>query len=69
MIVDDTLESAIAEAERFLNCARTYQQVAALAPKNRQALMGRWSAAAEHAAVKRASLDLTRKLADLRQNR
>lgn len=50
------LDVAMAELATTYKCTRTHEQLAARCPK-------------QTAAVKRASMDLTRKLADLRQNR
>jgi hypothetical protein len=61
MIRQDTLDKAIFEAQSFLSAA------AALKGENTKA--GRWTKIVEHAACKRASMELTRVLADLRQSR
>jgi len=58
---DQTLDTAIAEANRFLAKARGYKA----AIKDKQYA---WSSS-ERAAVLRSSMDLTRALADLRQGR
>lgn len=57
MITDKTLDEALVEAHRFIKAAK------ALRAKRIT------DTVVEHAACKRASLDLTRKLADLRQGR
>ena len=58
---DQTLDTAIAEANRFLAKARGYKAAA----EDKYA----WAASPERAAVLRSSMDLTRTLADLRQGR
>jgi hypothetical protein len=68
MITDKTLDEALVEAHRFIKAAK------ALRAKRKAAESVRieWAitdTVVEHAACKRASLDLTRKLADLRQGR
>lgn len=68
MIEPTTLDNAILEAERFLEKARTYQK-RIQDPDSLRRGSPYWSGVAEHAAVKRSSMDLTRILADLRQNR
>lgn len=76
MIKDQTLDEAIVEAMRLVKAAKALR----LDRKNAEAHLGRkrigpddWSidrlCIPEHAACKRASLDLTRKLADLRAGR
>lgn len=71
MISDKTLDETLLEITR---CMKALQALRA----SRKCLnddttrfinTGHWSATAEHAAAKRASLDLTRKLADLRAGR
>lgn len=69
MIQDNTLQTAIKEAERFIDAAKALQTL-----RNRPPVVTSWgsfppSEAREHAACRRASMDLTRKLADLRQGR
>lgn len=68
MIEPTTLDNAIWEAERFLEKAKTLRDCHS-DHKTKYAKTGRYSAVAEHAAVMRSSMDLTRILADLRQNR
>lgn len=64
MISDKTLDEALVEAHRFIKAAK------ALRAKRKAADNCRITGTVvEHAACKRASLDLTRKLADLRQGR
>lgn len=68
MITDKTLDEALVEAHRFIKAAK------ALRAKRKHAIdrVDQWvvtDTVVEHAACKRASLDLTRKLADLRQGR
>lgn len=72
----DTLEMAIAEAKRFIRKAELLIELEDednLAVQKCKDTGGKWcfheSFGKENAAVKRASLDLTRSLADLRQNR
>lgn len=76
MIKDQTLDEAIVEAMRFVKAAKALR----LERKNAEAHVGRKRIAPDdyefdllcipqHAACKRASLDLTRKLADLREGR
>ena len=70
MIKDQTLDEAIIEAARFIKAAKGLRA----ARKTAQAVNGscNWFSSQqvrEHAACKRASLDLTRKLADLRAGR
>lgn len=64
MIQDHTLQTAIKEAERFIDTAKALQLDRKLNP-------GRcdWQPSVHAAACRRASMDLTRKLADLRQSR
>lgn len=69
MIKDNTLDEAMVEAARFLKAAkalRAARKSLAHDVHEHHINNGRWSAVAEHAAAKRASLDLTRKLAELR---
>lgn len=55
-----TLTEAIAEAERFLKAAKALEAL----PENK-----RWYDRKLSGSCRRASMDLTRKLADLRNNR
>lgn len=59
MIQDHTLDQAILEALRFVKAAKALRAVK----------RGGWHPGVQGAAVTRASMDLTRKLADLRQGR
>lgn len=64
---EKTLDQAIAEARRFLKIAnelKTLQNLTTVALYERT---GRWSTIAESGAMKRASMDLTRVLAELRK--
>lgn len=68
MIADKTLDQALVEAHRFIKAAKALRAKRKLASER----VDGWVATdtvVEHAACKRASLDLTRKLADLRQGR
>lgn len=75
MITDKTLDEALVEAHRFIKAAmalRAARKALRAAGEAAYADGGKlyyFGAHAEHAACKRASLDLTRKLADLRQGR
>ena len=69
MIKDDTLDEAVAEAKRFLRDVGKYKASKNASPAVRFSACKRYSTVAEHAAVKRASMDLSRKLADLRLGR
>lgn len=69
MIQEHTLDKAICEAERFLAAAKKYRALASAPSGMGMKVTGRWSTVAEHASVKRASMDLSRMLADLRQGR
>jgi len=60
----ETLEAAIAEAERFLAAARRLREREL--PRRHGDAMFIW-ASKESGACRRASMDLTRTLADLRQ--
>lgn len=71
MIRDHTLDLAIIEATRFLKAAKTLRQQRRLLrdatridPDHRSPRLPR-----ETGSLRRASMDLTRKLADLRQGR
>ena len=61
----DTLIRAMSEAERFLRAARKVQRYKSAFPELRSGVEG----GAKSAATKRASLDLTKALADLRLGR
>lgn len=76
MITDKTLDEALVEAHRFIKAAKALR--AKRKAESHDHLGRRYGNAEaicrrvcsiEHAACKRASLDLTRKLADLRQGR
>lgn len=74
MIKDQTLDEAIVEAMRFVKAAKALRDSKRLGSDDegdraRHGAVGHWTTVAEHAACKRASLDLTRKLADLRAGR
>lgn len=74
MINDQTLDQAIIEALRFVKAAKALRASQKLgndsqAAEVRVKATGHWTTTAEHSAAKRASLDLTRKLADLRAGR
>lgn len=72
MITDKTLDEALVEAHRFIKAAKALRDARKVS-ESRQDMPGiPWyygDQVKEHAACKRASLDLTRKLADLRQGR
>ena len=61
----ETLKRAISEAERFLHAARRVRMYPVMGDENRKRIV----AGAQVAATKRASLDLSKTLADLRQGR
>jgi hypothetical protein len=67
----DTLKTAIVEAERFLARAKDVPEPVERAPaewtKNGKALMDDSIPPKDSGAVRRASMDLTRALADLRR--
>lgn len=76
MITDHTLDQSIIEATRFIKAAKALR--AARKTQSHNHVGRRYSNAdalyraycsTEHAATLRASMDLTRKLADLRQSR
>ncbi len=77
MITDKTLDEAMVEAARFLKAAKALRDKRTQATKelfasdhqNRSAWLVDRQCEKEHAACKRASLDLTRKLAELRAGR
>ena len=62
---DTTLELAVAEAQRFLEKAEMYKDATAGLPEGKAWM----TAGKERSSVKRASMDLTRALSDLRQGR
>lgn len=68
MIQPNTLDEAIIEAHRFIKAAkalRARQREKELSPEQWRP----FDDSVQHAAALRASMDLTRKLADLRQSR
>ncbi len=72
MIKDQTLDEAIVEALRFVKAAKALRQVRKTSADRQDHHALGWfygDQVREHAACKRASLDLTRKLADLRAGR
>ena len=66
---DHTIDEALVELARTMKALKALRAARKENPTARQAITGRWSTVAESAAAKRASLDLTRKLADLRAGR
>jgi hypothetical protein len=64
VIQDKTLDAAILEARRFINAAETLRLDRRNNPDRRD-----WQPNVHASACHRASMDLTRKLADLRQGR
>lgn len=64
---ETTLDEAITEAKRFIAVAELLQTAQNEAAGTRYKRTGRWSTTAESGAVKRASMDLTRKLAEVRR--
>lgn len=70
MITDKTLDEALVELLRCKKALETLRAKRKLRDDTARFIeTGRWTEVAEHAAAKRASLDLTRKLADLRAGR
>lgn len=73
MIKDQTLDEAIIEIARALKALKKLRAARKAAFFDHAGRPYRtpphWTVRAEHAAAKRASMDLTRKLADLRQGR
>lgn len=63
-IKDKTIDEALIE---IMRCQRALEALRAVRKKGPS--FGRWTLQNEHSAALRASLDLTRKLADLRQGR
>lgn len=59
---DDNLKAAITEAERFLTAAK-----ALMARRKKDEWLSDWQGCRESGACRRASMDLTRALADLRR--
>ena len=64
---ETTLDEAIAEAKRFIEVAELLQLAQGEPAGVRVKRTGRWSTTVESGAVKRASMDLTRKLAEVRR--
>ena len=64
---DKTLEAAVAEAEAFITAVEDLRLVRAMIKAGHPGLPS--SAPKQQGAVMRASMELTRKLADLRQGR
>jgi len=64
VIRDKTLDAAILEARRFIDTAEALRVDRKSNPDRRD-----WQPSVHAAACRRASMDLTRKLADLRQGR
>ena len=72
MITDKTLDEAIIEAARFIKAAKELRAARKLSRARVGLHCIDWAygdQVKEHAACKRASLDLTRKLADMRAGR
>lgn len=72
MILDKTIDEALIEimrTKKALEALRKARKSISHDRDEHQINTGRWSDKTEHAAAKRASLDLTRKLADLRAGR
>lgn len=64
MIKDQTIDQALIELKRTEKALLELRAARKAGPS-----FGRWSLENEHSAAKRASMDLTRKLADLRAGR
>lgn len=64
---ETTLDEAIAEAKRFIAAAEKLQVAQNEPAGTRMKRTGRWSTTVESGATKRASMDLTRVLAELRK--
>ena len=64
-----TLEQAILDAERFIKFAKKTDVVTEWCPKQKAYVTGPGQSARTKAAIRRASLDLTMTLADLRCGR
>lgn len=69
MIKDHTLDEAIIEIARTLKALKKLRAARKIGPAELREKTGQYTEVALHAAAKRASMDLTRKLADLRQGR
>uniref|UniRef100_A0AAU6W1S6 Uncharacterized protein n=1 Tax=Pseudomonas phage Touem01 TaxID=3138548 RepID=A0AAU6W1S6_9VIRU len=72
MIKDQTIDATLIELMRTIKALKTLRAArksAASKPTTHNFLMVNQACTVQHAAAKRASLDLTRKLADLRQGR
>lgn len=66
---DHTIDEALVELARTMKALKALRAARKASPMEHLAATGHWSTVAESAAAKRASLDLTRKLADLRAGR
>lgn len=69
MIKDQTIDEALIELLRTKKALEALRSARKISDTDRFIENGQWSTVALHAAAKRASLDLTRKLADLRAGR
>lgn len=72
MITDHTLDQSIIEATRFIKAAKALRAARKLSEQRQDVASMPWwygDQIREHAATLRASMDLTHKLADLRQSR
>ena len=69
MTKDQTIDEALIEIMRTKKALEALRKARRLSPEDKYILSGQWTEVALHAAAKRASLDLTRKLADLRAGR
>lgn len=66
---DHTIDEALVELARTMKALKALRAARKATPVERRTSTGHWSTVAESGAAKRASLDLTRKLADLRAGR
>lgn len=66
---DHTIDEALVELARTMKALKALRAARKVDPDEHRINTGHWSTVAESAAAKRASLDLTRKLADLRAGR
>lgn len=69
MIQDKTIDEALIEIMRTKKALEALRRARKISDTDRFIENGQWSTVALHSAAKRASLDLTRKLADLRASR
>lgn len=69
MILDITIDQALIELKRTEKALLALRRARKLSETDRVIENGQWSCVPLHSAAKRASLDLTRKLADLRAGR